>query len=67
MLPPVAPEDNFGARPHASGPEVQAPLRPRITNIDLQSWGYTDGCLRCRQTRAGHILEGAKHPEQCRQ
>ena len=45
---------------------MRAPLRPRITKSDLSRWGYSDGCLRCRQIRSGRAEDGSKHSEQCR-
>ena len=33
---------------------------------DLDRWGYTDGCLRCRLVRSGKANDGSKHSEKCR-
>ena len=54
-------------QPRPKGPEVRAPLRPRISKHDLTRWGFTEGCLRCRQMRQGEADKGAKHSEKCRQ
>ena len=66
VLPPLPKEEQVDSQPQPREPDVRAPLRPRITKSDLSRWGYSDGCLRCRQMRSGHAEDGSKHSEQCR-
>ena len=47
-------------------PDVRAPMRPIIKKSDLTTWGFTDGCPRCRQMRNGQGEKGTKHNEKCR-
>ena len=64
---PRLPQHGTGIEPpQARQPDVGAPLRPRITKSDLSRWGFTDGCLRCRQMRNGQAEDGSKHNEKCR-
>ena len=45
---------------------MRGPFRPRIAKSDLSRWGFSDGCVRCRQLRAGRAEDVSKHSEQCR-
>ena len=61
---PPLPEDlRLREGPRPKEPEVRAPLRPSIKQADLDRWGYTDGCLRCRLARSGKANDGSKHSE----
>jgi hypothetical protein len=66
VLPPLPEDQQPRSQPQAKERDVRAPLRPRIAKSDLSRWGYSDGCLRCRQMRAGKVEDGSKHSEQCR-
>ena len=66
VLPPLPEVKLIKDPPRPKEPEVRAPLRPRITKSDLLSWGYTDGCLRCRQMRSGQAENGSTYSELCR-
>ena len=68
VLPPLPDDQLIRDGPKPREPEVRAPLRPRIQKSDLNRWGYTEGCLRCRQMRSGKGAEdGSTHSEKCRQ
>ena len=66
VLPPLPADQQHHQQPKAKESDVRAPLRPRIQKSDLSWWGYSDGCLRCRQMRAGKAEDGSKHSEACR-
>ena len=65
-LPPLPEDLRLREGPRPNGPEVRAPLRPRIKQADLDRWGNTDECLRCRLARSGKANDGSKHSEKCR-
>ncbi len=67
VLPPLPADKQLRNHPRPREPEVRAPLRPRISKHDLTRWGFTEGCLRCRQMRQGNAIKGSKHSEKCRQ
>ena len=66
VLPPLPADQQLRSQPKPKEPEIRAPLRPRISKHDLTRWGFTEGCLRCRQMRQGEPDTGAKHFEKCR-
>ena len=47
-------------------PVPKGPLRLRITKHDLSKYGYTTGCRRCNELRAGRIHTKDNHSEECR-
>ena len=67
VLPPLPADQQLRNQPRPKEPEVRAPLRPRISKHNLTRWGFTEGCLRCRQMRQGEADKGAKHSDKCRQ
>ena len=66
VLPPLPADQRLRDPPKPKEADIRAPLRPRIKEADLSRWGFTDGCLRCRQMRTGKGEDGAKHSEKCR-
>ena len=66
VMPPLPQDETSMAPPQPRQPDVRAPLRPRITKSDLSRWGFTDGCLRCRQLRNGQAEDGSTHREKSR-
>ena len=42
--------------------------RVRLVDADVQTHGYTDGCLRCRYLQEGRttLAKGVRHTEECR-
>ena len=66
VLPPLPADQQLRDPPKPKEAEVRAPLRPIIQKSDLSRWGFTDGCLRCRQMRSGKGEDGSKHSEKCR-
>jgi hypothetical protein len=46
--------------------EEAPPRRFQIMRADLERWGYTDGCPKCRATRAKLAGRGREHTTACR-
>ena len=46
--------------------EEAPPRRFQIMRADLERWGYTDGCPKCRATRAKLVGRGREHTTACR-
>ena len=66
VIAPRSEEERAKDQPRAVRDQEFKARRAYITTKDLEKWGYTAGCRRCRTLRAGQSVRGLQHTEQCR-